>query len=189
LVKRSKPSVALFGGSFDPPHAAHQAIVANVAKRSDIDKLIVVPAYLNPFKTASCASPSQRLAWCRKLFESIPKVEVSAYEIEQHRSVPTAETLRHFQKSYAVNYLVIGADNLSTLTEWHDFAWLNDSVTWLVVTRGGHVLRTDMLKRYEVIELDLPCSSTDIRDNCRFEDVDNVIRDSVQTLLTKENIS
>jgi nicotinate-nucleotide adenylyltransferase len=188
LVKRSKPSVALFGGSFDPPHAGHQAIVERVAKRPDIDKLIVVPAYLNPFKTASHAGAVQRLTWCRQLFADIPKVQVDAYEIEQGRSIPTAESLRHFQKSYDVNYLVIGADNLSTLTQWHQFAWLNDTVTWLIVTRSGHMLQTDALKRYEVIDLDLPCSSTDIRDNGTLEDVDSSIRDSVQTLFTKENI-
>ncbi len=189
MVKRSKPSVALFGGSFDPPHAGHQAIVETVAKRPDIDKLIVVPAYLNPFKTASHATAAQRLAWCHQLFGHIPKVEVDAYEIEQGRSVTTAETLRHFQESYDVNYLVIGADNLSGLTRWHQFAWLNDTVTWLIVTRKGHTLQTDTLRDYEVITLDLPYSSTEIRDNGQFDDVDRSIRESVQTLLTKENIS
>ena len=42
--------IAVFGGSFDPIHIAHVAIVKNALNSLNIDKLIVVPTYLNPFK-------------------------------------------------------------------------------------------------------------------------------------------
>ncbi|HHE07967.1 MAG TPA: ribosome silencing factor RsfS, partial [Chlorobaculum parvum] len=42
--------VAIFGGSFDPPHMGHQGIVQRAVEVLDIDKLIVLPAFLNPFK-------------------------------------------------------------------------------------------------------------------------------------------
>ena len=56
MVNQSKPTVAIFGGSFDPPHKGHQRIVEKATEVLDIDKLIVVPAYLNPFKTSSLAN-------------------------------------------------------------------------------------------------------------------------------------
>ena len=60
--------VAIFGGSFDPPHRGHQEIVRRAVEKLDIDKLIILPAFLNPFKRSTLASPEQRLAWCRTLF-------------------------------------------------------------------------------------------------------------------------
>lgn len=42
--------IAIFGGSFDPIHIAHKKIVETALKELDIDKLIIVPTYLNPFK-------------------------------------------------------------------------------------------------------------------------------------------
>ncbi|MBD3829662.1 MAG: adenylyltransferase/cytidyltransferase family protein, partial [Arcobacter sp.] len=44
--------IAIFGGSFDPIHIAHVAIVETALKQLDIDKLIIVPTYLNPFKNS-----------------------------------------------------------------------------------------------------------------------------------------
>ncbi len=35
--------IALFGGSFDPPHKGHDAIVKEALAKLDIDKLIIMP--------------------------------------------------------------------------------------------------------------------------------------------------
>jgi nicotinate-nucleotide adenylyltransferase len=53
--------VAIFGGSFDPPHKGHQNIVQRALETLEIDKLIILPAYLNPFKQNSLASAKQFL--------------------------------------------------------------------------------------------------------------------------------
>lgn len=42
--------VAIFGGSFDPPHIGHEKIIQKALEKLDIDVLFVVPTYLNPFK-------------------------------------------------------------------------------------------------------------------------------------------
>lgn len=53
-------NIALFGGSFDPPHKGHEAIIKEALKKLDIDKLIIMPTFINPFKQNFSADEKQR---------------------------------------------------------------------------------------------------------------------------------
>jgi nicotinate-nucleotide adenylyltransferase len=183
LVKQVKQAVAMFGGSFDPPHIGHQDIVEKAVKSLDIDKLLVVPTYLNPFKTSSLASATQRLAWCHALFDTLDKVAVDDYEIQEGRSTTTSQSIKHFNQSYDVKYLIIGSDNLSTLTKWHAFDWLNETITWVIATRDDHHLDTDELKHWEILPINAAISSTQIREKKDLQFIDTKIRESVKHIL------
>jgi len=180
LVNQFRPTVAIFGGSFDPPHRGHQKIVLEAVKVLDIDQLIVLPAYLNPFKQSSLASAQKRLEWCHQLFDDIQKVTVDDYEIRQGRSIRTSQSVKHFNKVYDVKYLIIGSDNLSTLTTWHEFEWLNEKIIWVIATRGKHPVNTEELRSWKILEIDLPISSTTIRKEKDLHHIDNKIKQSVQ---------
>jgi len=179
LVKQQKPVAALFGGSFDPPHIGHRRIVEAALKRLPVDTLIIEPAWLNPFKKGSHASPHRRLEWVRRLFENPPRVIVDDFEVRCGRSVRTYETLTHLRARFDVRYLVIGADNLATLPQWHRFEALNDTLTWAVATRKGYRPDTSMLKRAVLLEIDVPVSSTHIRDTGDLSGVEETVKDDV----------
>jgi len=183
LVKQGKQVVAIFGGSFDPPHIGHQRIVELAMQSLDIDKLLVVPAYLNPFKTSSLASAEDRLEWCHMLFDDIPDVIVEDYEIKQGKSTTTSESIKHFNIVYDVKYLIIGSDNLSTLTKWHNFEWLNSHIIWVVITRDKHPLNLDFLRKWKILTLDIAVSSTDIRTAKDLRYVDKKIQHSVKEII------
>lgn len=152
--------IALFGGSFDPPHAGHLAIVEEALRKLDIEKLVIVPAYLNPFKSQSHAPASLRLKWLREVFGGDARVEISDFEIGKNRPVPSIETVRHFLKEAQAIYLIIGADNLAALPRWHDFETLDTLVTWVVATRG----ETTVPDRYITLDVDRRVSSTELRE-------------------------
>jgi nicotinate-nucleotide adenylyltransferase len=183
LVNQSKPTVAIFGGSFDPPHLGHQQIVLLASESLDIDKLLVVPAYLNPFKSSSLASASQRLAWCHVLFDTVPNVQVDDYEIQEGKSVRTSQSVKHFNIAYDVKYLIIGSDNLDSLTSWHQFEWLNTHIVWVIVTRESHPLTLDILREYKVLTLNASSSSSQIRARKDLHYVDKKIKKSVHNVL------
>jgi nicotinate-nucleotide adenylyltransferase len=189
LVNQSKPIVAIFGGSFDPPHLGHQQIVQLASESLEIDKLLVVPAYLNPFKTSSLASAKQRLIWCHMLFDTEPKVEVVAYEIREEKSTTTSQTVKHFNIAYDVKYLIIGADNLHSLTKWHQFEWLNSHITWVIITRDNTPLSFKHLKNYKLLMLDTPISSSQIREEKTLHYVDKKIKKSVQKVLEGQTMT
>ena len=186
MVKQGKQVVAMFGGSFDPPHIGHQDIVEKAIKSLDIEKLLVVPAYLNPFKTSSLASAAQRLAWCHTLFDTVDKVMVDDYEIQEGKSTTTSQSIKHFNQSYDVKYLIIGSDNLSTLTKWHAFDWLNETVIWVIATREDHHLDTVELKHWEILPINATISSTQIREEKDLQFIDTKIRKSVKNILELE---
>ena len=187
MVNQPKPTVAIFGGSFDPPHLGHQQIVKIANESLEIDTLLVVPAYLNPFKSSSLASAKQRLAWCHTLFDTVPNVQVEDYEIKEGKSTFTSDSVKHFNIAYNVKYLIIGSDNLASLSKWHNYEWLNENIIWVIITRDGHTLKTDGLREWKVLSLDAKISSTDIRTFKDLHYVDNKIKKSVQDVLEGNN--
>ena len=85
--------LALFGGSFDPVHLGHDSIVKMALSGLDIDKLIIMPTFISPFKSEFSAPPELRLKWIREIWGGLAKVELSDYEINLARPVPTIETV------------------------------------------------------------------------------------------------
>jgi len=159
-------NVALYGGSFDPPHNGHVAVAEAALEHLDIDRLIVVPAYLNPFKERVAAPGFLRLKWLRKIFHD-PRIEVSDFEVMQERPVRTIETVRHYRKPSDHFYVIIGADNLKTLPMWYDFENLNQLVTWVVATRDG----IEIDPAYVTLHVNEPVSATALRRLPRSEDL------------------
>ncbi len=152
--------IAIFGGSFDPPHIGHLEVIQQTIISLNIDKLIVVPAFLNPFKSQAFAPADLRLKWLKTITEKMPKVEISTYEIEQNRPVPSIETVSHFYKGEKI-YLIIGADNLENLSQWHRFDALNEMVEWVVASRDS----IDVPQGYIPLHVDHAISSSDLRAN------------------------
>jgi nicotinate-nucleotide adenylyltransferase len=177
LIKKSQEA-ALFGGSFDPPHLGHRKIIEDLIRDLKIPQVIVVPAWLNPFKEHSHASPEQRLEWCRRVFD-LPGVVVSDFEIRQERPVYTIETWSALKRSYPLKYLVIGSDNLPALRQWKDFETLNEEAVWIVATREENTPDLSFLRRAILLPVEIPISSTRIRQGEGLEYVDPRIREEV----------
>lgn len=156
-------SIALFGGSFDPPHIGHKAIVKAVQNLKVIDKVVIMPAYLNPFKSKSHLSAKQRLELVKEMFENFKGVEVSDFEVSQKQKVASITTVKHLLKEYDNIYLVIGADNLASLDKWQDYEELKELVTFVVAKRDNIVVP----EKYITLDVDENISSTQIRQNLK----------------------
>jgi len=153
-------TIALFGGSFDPPHLGHEAIVKALSELNYIDKIVVMPTFLNPFKSSSFAPAKLRLKWLKKAFVAFNKVEVSSYEVSQNKSVPTVNTVEFLLETYEKIYLVIGADNLASLEHWHGFDELSQKVTLIVATRE----KKEVSQEFITLKIDEKISSSELRE-------------------------
>ncbi|QFR49970.1 nicotinate (nicotinamide) nucleotide adenylyltransferase [Sulfurimonas lithotrophica] len=152
-------SIALFGGSFDPPHTGHKAIVEAAQNLKEIDKVVIMPTYLNPFKSKSHSTPKQRLKMVKEMFDSYDKVEISDFEVLQKQKVPSIITVKHLLKMYDKIYLIIGADNLESLHKWQDYDELKKLVTFIVAKRDN----IEIPKKYITLDVNENISSTEIR--------------------------
>ena len=149
---------AIFGGSFDPPHIGHLETIQQTIISLNIDKLIVVPTFLNPFKSKSEAPSYLRLKWLKEMTKEIPKVQVSSFEIDLNRPVPSIETVKHFQDD-DVTYFIIGADNLEKLSLWKNFKELDALVTWVVASRD----KIEIPKEFITLNVNQDISATQLR--------------------------
>ena len=81
-------TVALYGGSFNPPHLGHIDAARASIKALRADKLIFVPAAVPPHKAMAehSPSPAERLELTRLAAEEIPGAEVSDFEVSRGAS-------------------------------------------------------------------------------------------------------
>lgn len=170
--------IALFGGSFDPPHLAHELIVKNALNKLDIDKIIIMPTFLNPFKENFSAKPKLRLAWLEKIFKNESKVELSDFEIKQKRKVASIESVNYLKKIYNIEkiYLIIGADNYQNIYKWKNFDELKKQVEFVVALRD----EIKLPKNIEKIIINEKISSTYIRDKEDYAKISPLIKDEVK---------
>ena len=168
-------SIALFGGSFDPPHIGHEVIVKEVLKLDLVDKIVVMPTFLNPFKGSFYAPSELRLKWLKMIFKPYKNVEVDNFEVVQKRKVATIESVEYLLNKYDKIYLIIGADNLKTLHLWHKYHKLKELVTFVVASRDDIAIPKNFLK----IKVEEDISSTQLRENISEEKLSKICSDEI----------
>ncbi|MCO4761921.1 MAG: nicotinate-nicotinamide nucleotide adenylyltransferase [Myxococcales bacterium] len=133
-------TIALYGGSFDPPHVSHVLTVAYVLSAFDVDAVWVLPVNQHPL-AKNPASWEQRLSLCRAAFSIFgSKVEVRSDERQLGGAGRTFDLLQHLRKHHpkARFRLVIGSDQLSNRHAWHRFDEVCAMAPPIVLARVGH---------------------------------------------------
>ncbi|MFH1131294.1 MAG: nicotinate-nicotinamide nucleotide adenylyltransferase, partial [Pseudomonadota bacterium] len=88
--------IALLGGSFNPPHVAHQMVCAWVLKANKVDQVWLVPCFQHAFGKPLIEFV-HRMEMCRRIADSFAsgQVEVSDVEKEIGGKSRTLITLEH----------------------------------------------------------------------------------------------
>ena len=132
-------AVAVYGGSFNPPHVVHAMVASYVLSGYAIDRLIVVPAAQHPF-AKDLAPHADRVAMCELAMRHLRNVEVSAIEGELPAPRLTLNTLQALQARMPDAQLrfVLGSDLLPETPKWHAFDRICELAPPIVVRRAGH---------------------------------------------------
>jgi nicotinate-nucleotide adenylyltransferase len=161
--------VALFGGSFNPPHIAHQMACLVVLETCAVDQVWMVPTYRHAFSKELCPF-EHRMRMCRLAAAAFgDRVEVSSIEADLARPVSrTLDTVLALREAHPDTRfrLVIGADILSETGKWHRWKDIEALAPPIVIGRIGFQLAGHgaLGPGYDLIELDLPnVSSTEVR--------------------------
>ncbi len=137
--------VALFGGSFDPPHRGHVAIARAAADAFALDTVLFAPAGRQPLKTlAAGASFADRLTMVALLCASDGRFAVSNLDAprddgDANYTVRTLGLLRELMPEAQV-FNLVGADSFQTLARWREPERLLALAEWIVVSRPGFAL-------------------------------------------------
>jgi nicotinate-nucleotide adenylyltransferase len=158
--------ILIFGGSFDPPHAGHQALLAAAVRRLRPAKTLVIPAWQAPLKGRPTASAADRLAMAKLAF---PKAAIDASEARSGRQVYTVETLRRLKRAHpgAELHFLTGSDAAASFERWKEPRALRMLAAWWTARRPG--AGAGIPPFFQLLSDKMPdVSSTDVR---RLKDV------------------
>lgn len=130
--------IGLFGGTFDPPHAAHLAASLLALKRLRLDRLwwLVTPG--NPLKNTRGLAPIEQRIAAAKALARHPRIEVIGLEavIRTRYTYDTIVFLR--KRAPSVRFVwIMGADNLRSFYRWQNWRGIAQRVPIAVVDRLG----------------------------------------------------
>ena len=133
------PEIALFGGSFDPPHVGHLLAGAYVLATEPVDELWLVPVFAHPFAKPLVGSYDHRVELCEKLAGELPRTRVSRAE-EDSGETRTVDLLEWLHRKHPAHRwaLVLGTDLNAETSQWKRFARIQQLARIIKVQRGGH---------------------------------------------------
>ena len=132
--------IGVFGGSFDPPHAAHVKVAAAAREQLQLDRVIWVPALEPPHKNIPATPFEHRLGMVKSLMSSEARFEVSDVEASLPRPSFTLQTLFALKKIHGLDlslHLIIGADNWNIFPQWHQPEAVMKEASLAVYPRHG----------------------------------------------------
>ena len=130
--------VAVFGGSFNPPHLSHVLAATAVLSTEDVETFLIVPTFRHPFGKP-LAPFEDRVRMCELAMGWLPGVIISRVEEELGGESRTLRTLEHLAQQHPAWSLrfVMGADILLEAHKWHGFDRIAELAPPIVLGRVG----------------------------------------------------
>ena len=187
--------LGILGGSFDPPHVGHLLAANDACAHLDLDQLVFIPAGSQPLKTGNTvATGAQRLAMVRAMVQGDPKYRVSSLEVDRTGLSFTVDTLRHFASEFpaAERFLLVGADVLSSFSQWREPAEVARLAHLVVMVRDGSAAEPEQVAR--LVSQRIPTrrvdvSSSEIRERVRLgQSIRGFVTDDVAALIARDGL-
>jgi len=163
----------IFGGSFDPPHSGHKAIVQWLITSLDANEVIVCPTYAHCFGK-KLAPFHNRIEMCELAFTppglTDPALKNKIVVSTAERGLPEPNltfNLLKWYKSEKNTHLafVIGADNLANIDKWDKWDECTKIAKVIAIGRPGFKVKEDYTFNHEVYSVGISTiSSTEVRD-------------------------
>ena len=157
-------NLAIFGGTFDPPHISHTLGCLYALEVYDIDHILVIPCLHHPLGKNATTYP-HRAAMCRLAMEClVPRVEISEMESERPGPSYTIDTLKILRQKRPGDklFIIIGSDILEETRLWKSFDEIQQIAEFIILPRP--ISGKDRIENQPWSNFTLPdISSTEIR--------------------------
>ncbi|AGR42270.1 nicotinate-nucleotide adenylyltransferase [Spiroplasma diminutum] len=182
--------IALFGGSFDPVHTDHINIIKSCKTNLNFDEVWVIPAYVNPFKTLSTSSVTQRLEMLKLATMDLNFVKIETYEISKQTSSFTHDTVKYYKSKYPdLEFsFIMGSDQLDNFEKWDHFSELIQEIDFKVFLRSKE-FNQEIVEKYNLETFEFEnnyLSSTKIRNledlNLQIKSVNDYVNNNLMYL-------
>lgn len=172
-AQMSRRRIGVFGGAFDPPHAAHLALVHSALTQLQLDELRVIPTGHAWHKSRPLSPAKHRLAMAQLAFGNVAGVRVDERELQRRGPSYTIDTLREIRLQWpdAELFVFLGEDQARALPTWRDWQQILQLATICVADRGDWKRNKPRFvapklyeARFEHLKMPpLPISATDLR--------------------------
>lgn len=199
MSDKTLPKIALFGGTFDPPHLAHLEVARAVRDQLEMDDVIWIPANQNPFKLRlKMSPPKKRLKMVELTIREEPKMSLSDIEVSRGGQSYTVETLMELREILPAQFwIVVGSDALDQVLEWKAYAKLFRFARFAAVLRPPHDHSRALLhvpdqfhEQIDFVEMPpMTHSGTQVRDLVeRGEPYDHLVTPAVQQYIQENKL-
>lgn len=129
-------TIAIFGGTFDPPHIGHILPLQETADKLRLTNIRLMPANIPALKQGVTAG-HHRLEMTKLLCDIDPRFSIDLTEFEISDTSYTVNTLKHIKKAQPEQSIafIVGLDSLLSLRKWHQWEALFDYCHLVVMLR------------------------------------------------------
>jgi nicotinate-nucleotide adenylyltransferase len=164
--------IIIYGGAFNPPTVAHQAIIKAALKyaKSINAELWIMLSGNRSDKTIETPI-NLRLAYAYGLvstFDDSVPIKVVDIELKSVKKTQTIDTYNYIKKKYPSKKLIwlFGSDSIKDMPNWNNGDKLLKELNFLVVQRGKNNIK--LLNNMVELKVKTPIiSSTEVRDKLR----------------------
>ncbi|MEI7694208.1 MAG: nicotinate (nicotinamide) nucleotide adenylyltransferase [Chlorobium sp.] len=159
--------IAVFGGSFDPPHNGHLALCLFARELLEID-WIIISVSNNPLKLGPKVEDYHRKRMAELLSSELNETgfcsEVSSWELEKKKPSYTVDLMRHIHDRYPSDKvtLLVGEDSFTKFPLWKEHERLSELCDVVVFKRDSGLPQRGQ-SVFRVIDFTCPVSSTEVR--------------------------
>lgn len=185
--------VIIYGGAFNPPTVAHQAILQACVNHARVEDTEVWLMPSGERTDKSIGVPTQvRLSLLEALIDSVDThnilTKIETIELCGDGLTQTYQTYQNLRLQYPgyEQVWVFGSDSIQTLEKWENGEWMYANMRMLVILRPGYELEV-LPPRAEWLAVDAPnVSSTLVREH-RNESMDfrHLVPPKVHEVLTQ----
>lgn len=133
--------VILYGGTFDPPHRGHDAVLGALLELG-AKRVLLVPVGDGDHKPRSSAAPAQRLLWCQRWAAAHGRrVRVLDWQLDGSMAQCTGGMLGALtrREGPARRWATLGSDQLQSFPRWECPEKVLDRACGIIVAiRPGH---------------------------------------------------
>lgn len=192
--------IAIFGGTFNPPHMGHKVMLEGISALPEIEKILIMPSKTPPHKSGDILPVEHRVNMCRLAFGNINKAEISLEELSIRGKSYSVKTLNHLKnKGIEFPVFVIGGDSLIDFHKWYRYEEILLLAELYVYKRKGEDTEA-LLKAKENLEkkggkitilsiIPPEISSTEIRKKLKLkEEVSHMLEPSVLRYIKEHSL-
>ncbi len=169
--------IGVYGGAFDPPHLAHEALAQAALGQYALDELRIIPTGKAWHKSRSLSAAVHRIEMAKLGFADVLQARVDARETLRSGPTYTYDTLQEVKAENPNSelFLLMGEDQFAFFPRWHRFEEILQIATLLVALRADSMQATDQNVHinpvkiaYSTIQMPAsPISATQIRNMVR----------------------